>query len=55
LAKIRILFSRYSAFYSPLVATQAGGFLAAEGSKPSSRSPAPARRRAHGSPTAASI
>jgi NitT/TauT family transport system substrate-binding protein len=31
LAKIRILFSRYSAFYSPLVATQAGGFLAAEG------------------------
>lgn len=31
MAKIRILFSRYSAFYSPLVATQAGGFLAAEG------------------------
>jgi NitT/TauT family transport system substrate-binding protein len=31
LAKIRILFSRYSAFYSPLVASQAGGFLAAEG------------------------
>jgi NitT/TauT family transport system substrate-binding protein len=31
LAKIRILFSRYSAFYSPLVASQAGGFLVAEG------------------------
>jgi NitT/TauT family transport system substrate-binding protein len=31
LAKIRIMFSRYSAFYSPLIATQAGGFLAAEG------------------------
>jgi NitT/TauT family transport system substrate-binding protein len=33
LATIRIMFSRYSAFYSPLVATQAGGFLAAEGLK----------------------
>ena len=31
MAKIRIMFSRYSAFYSPLIATQAGGFLAAEG------------------------
>ncbi|HSA79237.1 MAG TPA: ABC transporter substrate-binding protein [Geminicoccaceae bacterium] len=31
MAKIRIMFSRYSAFYSPLVAIQAGGFLAAEG------------------------
>lgn len=31
MAKIRIMFSRYSAFYSPLVATEAGGFLAAEG------------------------
>jgi NitT/TauT family transport system substrate-binding protein len=30
-ATIRIMFSRYSAFYSPLIATQAGGFLAAEG------------------------
>jgi NitT/TauT family transport system substrate-binding protein len=30
-AKIRIMFSRYSAFYSPLIAAQAGGFLAAEG------------------------
>jgi NitT/TauT family transport system substrate-binding protein len=31
LAKIRIMFSRYSAFYSPLIATAAGGFLASEG------------------------
>lgn len=31
MAKIRILFSRYSAFYSPLVATEAAGFLKAEG------------------------
>ena len=31
MAKIRIMFSRYSAFYSPLIATEAGGFLAAEG------------------------
>jgi NitT/TauT family transport system substrate-binding protein len=31
MAKIRIMFSRFSAFYSPLIATQAGGFLAAEG------------------------
>jgi NitT/TauT family transport system substrate-binding protein len=33
MATIRIMFSRYSAFYSPLVATQAGGFLATEGLK----------------------
>jgi NitT/TauT family transport system substrate-binding protein len=31
MAKIRIMFSRFSAFYSPLIATRAGGFLAAEG------------------------
>jgi NitT/TauT family transport system substrate-binding protein len=31
MAKLRIMFSRYSAFYSPLIATKAGGFLAAEG------------------------
>ncbi len=31
MAKIRIMFSRFSAFYSPLIATEAGGFLAAEG------------------------
>ena len=31
MAKIRIMFSRYSAFYSPLIATRAGGFLAALG------------------------
>jgi NitT/TauT family transport system substrate-binding protein len=31
MATIRIMFSRYSAFYSPLIATKAGGFLAAEG------------------------
>ncbi len=30
MAKIRIMFSRYSAFYSPLIALQAGGFLEAE-------------------------
>jgi hypothetical protein len=28
-AKIRIMFSRFSAFYSPLIATEAGGFLRA--------------------------
>lgn len=28
---LRIMFSRYSAFYSPLIATRAGGFLEAEG------------------------
>jgi NitT/TauT family transport system substrate-binding protein len=31
MAKLRIMFSRYSAFYSPLIATEAGGFLKAEG------------------------
>ena len=31
MAKIRIMFSRFSAFYSPLIATEAGGFLEAEG------------------------
>jgi NitT/TauT family transport system substrate-binding protein len=31
MAKIRIMFSRYSAFYSPLIATKAGDFLAGEG------------------------
>jgi NitT/TauT family transport system substrate-binding protein len=31
MTKIRIMFSRFSAFYSPLIATQAGGFLKAEG------------------------
>jgi NitT/TauT family transport system substrate-binding protein len=31
MAMLRIMFSRYSAFYSPLIATKAGGFLAAEG------------------------
>jgi NitT/TauT family transport system substrate-binding protein len=30
-AKIRIMFSRFSAFYSPLIATAAAGFLKAEG------------------------
>jgi NitT/TauT family transport system substrate-binding protein len=29
--EIRIMFSRYSAFYSPLIATRAAGFLSAEG------------------------
>ena len=31
MAKIRIMFSRFSAFYSPLIAAQAAGFLKAEG------------------------
>ncbi len=31
MTKIRIMFSRFSAFYSPLIATEAGGFLEAEG------------------------
>ena len=31
MAKIRIMFSRFSAFYSPLIATEAGGFLETEG------------------------
>ena len=31
MTEIRIMFSRYSAFYSPLIATRAAGFLAAEG------------------------
>jgi NitT/TauT family transport system substrate-binding protein len=31
LTQIRIMFSRYSAFYSPLIATRAAGFLSAEG------------------------
>jgi NitT/TauT family transport system substrate-binding protein len=30
-ARIRIMFSRFSAFYSPLIAAQAAGFLKAEG------------------------
>lgn len=38
-AKIRIMFSRFSAFYSPLIATEAGGFLKAEGWRPRSRWP----------------
>ena len=31
MARIRIMFSRFSAFYSPLIAAQAAGFLKAEG------------------------
>jgi NitT/TauT family transport system substrate-binding protein len=31
LAKVRIMFSRFSAFYSPLIATEAAGFLKSEG------------------------
>ena len=34
MAKIRIMFSRFSAFYSPLIATAAAGFLKAEGLEP---------------------
>jgi NitT/TauT family transport system substrate-binding protein len=33
-AKIDIMFSRFSAFYSPLIATAAAGFLKAEGLEP---------------------
>ena len=32
--EIRIEFTRFSAFYSPLIATIAGGFLAEEGLAP---------------------
>src|SRR5262245_27619189 len=32
--EIRIEFTRFSAFYSPLIATMAGGFLKAEGLEP---------------------
>jgi len=31
MTKLRIMFSRFSAFYSPLIAIEAGGFLEAEG------------------------
>lgn len=47
MAIIRIMFSRYSAFYSPLIATKAAGLLQAEGLEPelSIATPAtPARR-----------
>ena len=27
MTRIRVMFSRFSAFYSPLIATDAGGFL----------------------------
>ena len=33
--QISIQFTRFSAFYSPLIATIAGGFLQAEGLRPS--------------------
>ena len=34
MARIRIMFSRFSAFYSPLIATESAGFLKAEGLEP---------------------
>lgn len=39
--QINIEFTRFSAFYSPLIATMAGGFLAAEGLKPTHKVSAP--------------
>ena len=38
MARINIQFTLFSAFYSPLIATMAGGFLREEGSSPSGRS-----------------
>jgi NitT/TauT family transport system substrate-binding protein len=43
--EIKIQFTRFSAFYSPLIATMAGGFLEAEGLQPT-HSVAPAGRSA---------
>ena len=34
MAKINIQFTRFSAFYSPLISTVSGGFLAGEGFDP---------------------
>ena len=34
MAQINIQFTRFSAFYSPLIATAAGGFLGDEGLEP---------------------
>ena len=34
MTKIRIQFTRFSAFYSPLISTFTGGFLQAEGLEP---------------------
>ncbi|MBE9553595.1 MAG: hypothetical protein IMF05_09045, partial [Proteobacteria bacterium] len=34
MARINIQFTRFSAFYSPLIATAAGGFLTDEGLEP---------------------
>jgi NitT/TauT family transport system substrate-binding protein len=42
-AKIDIMFSRFSAFYSPLIATGAAGFLKAEGLEPEFSVASPAR------------
>src|SRR5262249_7063673 len=41
--EIRIEFTRFSAFYSPLIASFAGGFLAAEGLAPKHAVSAPGR------------
>jgi NitT/TauT family transport system substrate-binding protein len=43
MARIRIMFSRFSAFYSPLIATEAAGFLRAEGLEPEFAVATPAR------------
>lgn len=43
MAIIRIMFSRYSAFYSPLIATKAAGLLQAEGLEPELSVATPAR------------
>jgi NitT/TauT family transport system substrate-binding protein len=41
--EVRIEFTRFSAFYSPLIATMAGGFLKAEGLEPKHAVSAPGR------------
>ena len=43
MTKIRIEFSRFSAFYSPLIGTIAGGFLKAEGLEPEHRNSPPGK------------
>ena len=43
--EIRIEFTRFSAFYSPLIATIAGGFLRAEGLEPRHTVSAPGKSK----------
>ena len=41
MTRINIQFTRFSAFYSPLISTMSGGFLAAEGLEPTHSIAAP--------------